>query len=204
MSENTMPLKLPRCLEDNEVTSLFSSIHSPRDSVLIKCLYYLGLRNSELTNLKACDVDIVNRKLHVINGKGSKDRIIPIPDLFLQELGNYLHGVDDFVFSNKSGSPLSTRHVRRIVKKYAVVSGIKNPHEVHPHTLRHSYATYLQNNDVPLNVIQSLLGHSKIDTTTIYTHLGIDSQKPLVNNAFSNTPQQSPPENRPKMVVIFY
>ena len=81
---------------------------------------------------------------------------------------------------------LSDRHIRRIVKAYAVKAGIRKPEEVHPHTLRHSYATFLQNQGTPLNVIQETLGHSNIETTTVYVHLGIDKKKELIEKAFSS------------------
>jgi integrase/recombinase XerD len=79
---------------------------------------------------------------------------------------------------------LSDRHIRRIVKGYAIKAGIRKPEEIHPHTLRHSYATHLQNQGLPLNAIQQILGHENIETTTIYLHLGTERIRDLVEKAF--------------------
>jgi len=125
--------------------------------------------------------------IKIIHGKGKKDRYVPIPaNSFLTDLsksvGNKKNG---YLFSfGKSHHLLSGRHVQRIVKKYAIKSGLRKPEEVHPHTLRHSYATHLQNQGIPLNAIQEVLGHADISTTTIYLHLGMDRIQSLIENAF--------------------
>jgi site-specific recombinase XerD len=148
---------------------------------LLKSLFFLGLRNSELEKLRIEDIDIINGNVKVVQGKGSKDRYVPLPsDEFVEELKKYTE-------NRQTGKLfyISDRHIRRIVKEYAVKAGLRKPEEVHPHTLRHSYATHLQNQGIPLNAIQELLGHSSIDTTTIYVHMGTDKKKELVRKAFS-------------------
>lgn len=178
-----MARKLPRFLSLAEVEAMFKvSSGNRRDNILMKCMFHLGLRNSEVQNLRAEDIDFINGNVKVVQGKGKNDRYVPIPmKAFASELKSY-------VGENKTGKLfyISDRHIRRIVKDYAVKAGVRNPEEIHPHTLRHSYATFLQNQGMPLNVIQQLLGHSKIDTTTIYVHLGMEKKKELLEEAFKD------------------
>ena len=177
-----MARKLPRFLSDSEVKAMFElSRDHPRDNLLLKSMYYLGLRNSEVINLRYEDIDFINKTVKVVMGKGEKDRYVPVPS---QEI---LDQFQAYTEDRRTGRVflLTDRHLRRIVKNYAVKANIRNPGEIHPHTLRHSYATHLMNKGLPLNYIQELLGHSKIDTTTIYVHLGIDKKKELVTKAFS-------------------
>ncbi len=177
-----MGQKLPRFLSPLEVKEMFKASYSnKRDNLILKCLFYLGLRNSELQKLRIEDIDLINDNIKVVQGKGKKDRYVPIsyPKL-IADLKNWIG-------ENREGLLfyISDRHIRRIVKQYAFAAGIRKPEEVHPHTLRHSYATYMQNKGLPLNSIQGLLGHKNIETTTIYTHLGIDKVKELAEKALS-------------------
>lgn len=179
--------KLPRILSSEEVAEMFRvSAGNSRDNMLLKCMYYLGFRNSEVRTLRTEDIDTINSTVKVVQGKGKKDRYVPIPEGFSKELRAYVKNMDGFVFGGRSGKEgtLSDRHIRRIVKSYAKTANVRKWEEIHPHTLRHSYATHLQNNGVPLNVIQSMLGHERIETTTIYTHLGIDKAREFVDQAF--------------------
>ncbi|UCC92001.1 MAG: tyrosine-type recombinase/integrase [Candidatus Aenigmatarchaeota archaeon] len=159
-----------------------ASADSPRDNLMLKCMFYLGLRNSEVQNLRIEDIDMINGNVKVVQGKGEKDRYVPIPTkAFASELSSavgYQHTGKLFLVSD--------RHIRRIVKQYAVKAGVRKPEEVHPHTLRHSYATFLQNQGTPLNVIQDILGHARIDTTTIYVHLGMEKKKEFIEKAFGD------------------
>jgi len=187
MEKGIMARKLPRFLTPNEVAEMFRvSAERKRDSMLLKCMYYLGLRNSEVRTLHKDDIDTINNTVKVVQGKGKKDRYVPVPEGFSRELRTYIKPLDGFVFQGRSGKEgtLSDRHIRRIVKSYAKTTNVRKWEEIHPHTLRHSYATHLQNNGVPLNVIQSMLGHERIETTTIYTHLGIDKAREFVDQAF--------------------
>jgi site-specific recombinase XerD len=175
--------KLPRFLSFPEVEAIFkASSDNSRDNLMLKCMFYLGLRNSEVQNLRIEDIDLVNRNVKVVQGKGEKDRYVPIPT---KTFASELQSAIGFQHTGKLFL-VSDRHIRRIVKQYAVKAGIRKPEEVHPHTLRHSYATFLQNQGIPLNAIQELLGHSKIDTTTIYVHLGVEKKKELLEKAFGD------------------
>ena len=174
--------KLPRFLTLEEVKAMFNVAENERDKLILKCLFYLGLRNSELINLKIEDIDLINGNVKVVQGKGKKDRYVPIPNKeFADELERYIG-------DRREGKLffITDRHVRRIVKYYARKAGIRKYEEVHPHTLRHSYATHLQNSGVPLNVIQQILGHERIETTTIYVHLGVQKIKEYVEAAFKS------------------
>ncbi|MBN2101743.1 MAG: tyrosine-type recombinase/integrase [Candidatus Aenigmarchaeota archaeon] len=179
-----MARKLPRFLSFAEVSAMFDeSKVSVRDNMLLKCMFYLGMRNSEVTDLLAGDIDIINGNVKIVQGKGAKDRYIPIPTVqFKQELKDFISnkGPDEKAFY------ISGRQLRNIVKRYAETAKIRRFEEVHPHTLRHSYATLLQNRDTPLNIIQNLLGHARIETTTIYVHMGIEKMKEHVTKAFEN------------------
>jgi site-specific recombinase XerD len=180
--------KLPRFLTMEEVKHMIAASEmNRRDCMIIKCLFYLGLRNSELRGLQVDDIDFINRTVKIVQGKGNKDRFVPIPSRgFAAELrqlaGKRTSGL--LIEGRGIGSMLSYRHIRRIVKKYAIEAGIRKPEEIHPHTLRHSYATHLQNQGLPLNAIQQILGHENIETTTIYLHLGTERIRDLVEKAF--------------------
>ncbi len=183
-----MVKKLPRFLSLLEVEAMFkASSESKRDNLMLKCMFYLGLRNSEVQNIRIENIDFINGNVKIVQGKGNKDRYVPIPTKSfaseLQSAMGYQHTGKLFYVSD--------RHIRRIVKQYAIKAGIRNPEEVHPHTLRHSYATFLQNQGLPLNAIQELLGHSKIDTTTIYVHLGVEKKKELLEKAFGGQKTES-------------
>ena len=174
-----MARKLPRFLSLIEMDAVFNTSKAKvRDHVLLRSLFYLGLRNSELVNLKIDDIDLLNRTVKVVQGKGKKDRYVPIPKDFAEELTEYIKDRSGRLFG------ISDRQIRRIVKAYAVKAGVRKAEEIHPHTLRHSYATHLQNSGVPLNIIQEILGHENIETTTIYMHLGIARKREEVDKAF--------------------
>jgi len=182
-----MPRKLPRFLSPQEVNELFRvASASKRDMILLKCLFHLGLRNSEAQKLEVGNIDHVNQMVKVVQGKGKTDRYVPIPAAFAGELKGFMGERDSGLLFGGRGErgAMSDRHIRRIVKHYAKLARIRKCEEIHPHTLRHSYATFLHNRRVPLNEIQSLLGHKNIETTTIYTHLGIENLKRSVDMAF--------------------
>lgn len=182
-----MARKLPRFLTLREVKAMFKAAEgNQRDQLILKCLFYLGLRNSEVRNMRIEDMDLINRNVKVVSGKGKKDRYIPLPKSLLKPLEKWIGDREEgLLFPGRSeDNKISGRHLRRIVKKYAKRAWVRKPDEVHPHTLRHSYATYLQNKGVPLNVIQRVLGHANVETTTIYAHLGIDRIRGYIDEVF--------------------
>lgn len=188
-----MGRKLPRFLSKLEVKEIFRCAEeNHRDLLLLKGLYYLGLRNSEIQKMLIEDVDIINLMVKVVQGKRGKDRYVPVPQGFIDDLKQWISGKESGrLFQGRSKQDnsygaISDRHIRRIVKKYAKLAHVRKYEEIHPHTLRHSYATHLQNKGVALNIIQNNLGHKNIETTTIYTHMGIDQAKEAVNKAFED------------------
>ena len=180
--------KLPRFLTPLEIAEMFKfSEETPRDNILLKCLYYLGLRNSEAQNLLIDDIDVINKTVKVVQGKRKKDRYVPVPEGFSEELKAYTQEREGHLFPGRSKGKVSDRHIRRIIKFYAQKASIRKADEIHPHTLRHSYATHLQNSGVPLNIIQNMLGHERLETTVIYTRMGVEKAREWVDKAFSST-----------------
>jgi integrase/recombinase XerC len=153
-----------------------------RDRAILELLYASGLRVSELTGLNLADVDRKELMLRV-RGKGNKERIVPYGGKAEQALESYQplregilrkaggRGDRDAVFLNHFGTRLTSRSVGRIVKKYAHLANIN--WDLHPHSLRHAFATHLLSDGADLRAIQELLGHSSLSTTQRYTHASI-------------------------------
>jgi len=163
--------KLPDFLTKEETVRLISSIENPKHSLLIRLLYSSGLRISELLNLKIKDLNILEGHGWVRNGKGGKDRPFIIAHSLKEELINYTKNKSskEWLFVGWNNSPYDASSVREILKK--AVKKAKLSKKVHPHMLRHSFATHLiQNGYSPLEV-QPLLGHNSVNTTLVYVHL---------------------------------
>ena len=153
-----------------------------RDRAILELLYSSGLRVSEVEGLNTDDLN-VREGLVKARGKGKKERIVPVGGKAIEALKSYLiervlfkkkkllTGDDSALFLNKSGQRLTDRQIRRIVVKYARLTGIEG--QIGPHTLRHTFATHLLIGGADLRVIQELLGHSSLSTTQKYTHLDI-------------------------------
>ena len=174
------PKRLPEVLTKDEVNLLIESIHNPKHKLLIKLLYSAGLRVSELVNLKIQDLDFNNNIGWVRNGKGNKDRLFIIAKSISEELQEFINNSNSdsnsrtrYVFTGQNKSHLSTRTIQEIIKSACKKSKIgKN---IHPHTLRHSFATHLVQNRYDLGTIQNLLGHNSPKTTMIYVHMASPS-----------------------------
>ncbi len=162
--------KLPLVLSQKEVRSLLHCIQNPKQQFMIQLLYGAGLRVSELCNLRKKDLDLENSVGWVRQGKGRKDRRFIIPRSLVQKLMDYTRSCkeEDYVFKGYRGA-YSSRSVYEIVKRARKKAGIKK--KIHPHTLRHSFATHLVENGYDVERIQSLLGHSSVETTMIYVHV---------------------------------
>ena len=139
---------------------------------MVTLLYAAGLRVSELLNLKVKDFQFDENYGWVRKGKGGKDRPFIVAEKLKQEVQRWILKnelvVFDFLFGNKK-KKMSAQTVRKIIKK--AVKQAKIDKNIHPHTLRHSFATHLIENGYAVIDVQGLLGHSKVDTTLIYTHL---------------------------------
>lgn len=179
--------KIPEYLSIEEVDRLLNiNLNTPydyRNKAMLELLYATGMRVSELINLKLQDIDFDEDFVHVL-GKGEKERIIPMNDtskryllLYLQEYRPMLlkQKSSDYFFINNRMGKISRQGFFKIMKALCVQSGIKK--DVHPHILRHSFATHLLNNGANLRIVQELLGHSDISTTQIYTHISNEKKK---------------------------
>ena len=182
--EITIPKKdktLPQVLSEEEINQLLNapdltSEKGIRDYAVLEILYSCGLRVSEAANLQ---INQINEQEEIINilGKGKKERIVPIRKSALKAVKTYIsevrnkHLVIDkkAVFIGKNGKRMSRQTLYNIVVNNAKLAGIRK--EIHPHTLRHSFATHLLDNGADLRVVQELLGHTNIGTTQIYTHV---------------------------------
>jgi integrase/recombinase XerD len=177
--------KLPGTLTPRQMRALVeapSAEHGDlwvRDRAMLETMYAAGLRASEVGTLKLNDFNETLASIMVI-GKGNKQRLVPLGEPAVKAIGHYLKtcrpglarfrdGRDRFrLFLSFSGRPIERVAVWQIIKKYAAVARL---HDVHPHTLRHSFATHLLGGGADLRVVQELLGHSDINTTQIYTHV---------------------------------
>ena len=165
-----IPRKLPVVLNKEEVMLLINSISNEKHALMIKLLYSAGLRVGELVSLKIKDLDCSSEVGWVRNGKGGKDRPFIVSRKIKLELSKLICGrnVDSFLFVGRRGK-YSVRTIQEIVKKACKSTGIKK--NVHPHTLRHSFATHLIEEGYGLGTVQNLLGHSSPATTMGYVHL---------------------------------
>lgn len=163
--------RLPHALSDDQVRQLLGHVRNPIPRTCLATMYACGLRIGEATTLEIRSVDRANQVLRII-GKGDKERLALLPQPVLDELGTLwrTHRNPRWLFPNRCGDgPLNQRVLSHTFAAAADAAGIR--HGVTSHALRHSYATRLIENGVDLRVVQILLGHTRIATTTIYTHL---------------------------------
>ena len=175
-------LKLPTVLSLEEIENLMSVIdqstkEGQRNRAILETLYSCGLRISELTKLKFSDL-FFDEGFIKVEGKGSKQRLVPISHTAINEIGKYLYyrrqmdikkGYEDALFLSNRGKPISRIMIFHFIKQYAEMAGIKKT--ISPHTFRHSFATHLLEGGANIRAIQLMLGHEKITTTEIYTHM---------------------------------
>ncbi len=187
----TQGRKLPDYLSYEEVLSLFGAVdlstpEGHRNRAILEMLYGCGLRASELTELRIADLFASEQVVRVI-GKGNKQRLVPIAAQTLKYVQLYLEqrvemhpkqGSEDVLFLNRRGAKLSRVMIFNIVRGAATTAGIKK--DVHPHTLRHSFATHLVEGGADIRAVQQMLGHQNIATTEIYTHVSISALRSAV------------------------
>ena len=158
---------LPKVISKEKIKQLISSTENLKHRLIIKFLYSSGLRLSELLNLKRKDIDFDKNLIFVRKGKGNKDRITIIAKSIKEDLLRYYSNSQfntDYVFEGRKGK-YSKKSVQKVLEKAGKKIGIK----LHPHMLRHSFATHLLESGTDLRYIQALLGHSNIRTTLVYT-----------------------------------
>jgi len=175
--------KLPDTLSVEELDLLFNSLdlskpEGTRNKAILEVMYSCGLRVSELTELRISHIYAQEQCIRVI-GKGNKERLIPIGSSALKYISIYAENIrvqikvankcEDILFLNRRGGKLSRVMIFYIIKKATEQAGIRK--NIHPHTLRHSFATHLVEGGADLRAVQEMLGHESITTTEIYTHL---------------------------------
>ena len=171
---------IPSALTMDEVDILLNielnTIYDYRNKAMLELMYGAGLRVSELVSLKIFDIDTENSIIRV-TGKGKKDRLIPIGEYSMYYLNLYLErrslllkkDTTDYLFLNNHGKPITRQGFFKNLKKILQKQGL-NP-DIHPHSLRHSFATHLLDRGADLRSIQEMLGHESITTTKIYTEV---------------------------------
>jgi site-specific recombinase XerD len=173
--------KLPVVLNDAEVRALLKACDLLKHRLLIALCYGCGLRCAEVRQLRLGDVDTVRQMIHVRQGKGRKDRCLPMGTMLQRGIKSYIEAEKprQFLFEGSTGEAYSPRGAQWAITQAVKKAGIAK--EVSLHTLRHTYATHLLEQGVNILTIKELLGHAHIDTTMIYLHLA----RPSVNMAFS-------------------
>ena len=172
--------KLPKTLDVDQIKSLLeagtNSTIEIRDLAMFELFYSSGIRLSELAQLNLTDIDLTDKSLMVRSGKGGKSRMLPIGSKAVVAINTWLEhriksitSTETALFISTSGTRLGQRSIELRLKQWCKKKGIAE--NIHPHMLRHSFATHLLESSQDLRAVQELLGHSNISTTQIYTHL---------------------------------
>lgn len=178
--------KLPVYLTEQEIAALFNAVdlEQPqgfRDLLILKTLYYTGIRDGELVNLKMQDIVGDFEAFIVRSGKGNKDRIVPIHHHLAEMLRQYVQDFrkeseEKYLFLSNSGKGLNRGWIAHIVRK---CRDELNP-EIRPHSIRHSFATQLILNGVDLKTISELLGHQSLESTVVYVHISLERLREII------------------------
>ncbi len=200
-----MQRKIPEVFDKPMLLKLFTQMKNPR--YFMGCLlgFFCGMRIGEVCSLKKEDVNLDRMTLKVVQGKGKKDRIIPIPEDLHNPLQAYLEFAEgNYMFpsrENRDGhmcDRLLSKYFNDMLKKVGYDYIAYNDSRGAPrfkfrfHSLRHSYATYLLNNGADIRDIQALLGHADIQATQIYTHVSYERKQDVVNRIFNRKPEPKP------------
>jgi len=171
--------KLPVVLSKKEVWDMLCSCKLLKHRILIGLLYGCGLRCFEVRNVRLKDLDFDRRVLHVVQGKGKKDRLLPLSEHLIRGIKTYIEAEKpkDWLFNGqpeeRAGGDFDNRYSQRgvqwVVKQSAKWAGVRK--DVHVHTLRHSFATHLLEDGLDIITVKDLLGHVRIQTTMVYLHV---------------------------------
>lgn len=170
-------------MSTDEVRQIINSIENIKHKTIISLLYSTGMRLNEAANFKMEDIDSKTMRIKVVDGKGKKDRYVPLSIQLLQELRLYYIQYKPKVYlfnSSKGGIKYSPRSIQHILQQALIKLGLQSK-KYSIHTLRHSFATHLLDNGADLQVIQQLMGHHHIAQTVQYLHLTDKRFKALVN-----------------------
>ena len=200
--------KLPNTLDVDQVSQLLDrdqsncSLLLTRDIAIIELIYSSGLRLSELVSVDLDSIDISNRMIRVM-GKGSKEREIPVGGRAIKAIGRWLKirqtiscSGEKALFLSRNGKRLSARNVQLRLKQYARSQGMQQ--HLHPHKLRHSFATHILESSGDLRAVQELLGHADIGTTQIYTHLDFQHLAKVYDQAHPRAHKQRAKDKKSK------
>lgn len=171
--------KLPEVLSQAEVLKILNALDNKKHRAILFMIYSAGLRVGEVVRLKITDIDSGRMLIHIVQGKGKKDRYTTLSEIALVELRNYAkeYKPETWLFPGESSKEYITeRTVQRIFENARIKAGVKK--KVSVHSLRHSFATHLLEGGIDLRYIQELLGHASSKTTEIYTHV---TQKSIQN-----------------------
>jgi integrase/recombinase XerC len=191
------PKKMPEILSDKEVLKLLSQpsgddFKSCRDKAILELMYATGVRVSEVCSIRIMDIDYYTNSV-IVMGKGSKERYLPFYEKAKSAILDYIEfgrpellkrnkrEIPDELFLNFKGGALTPRGVRMIMDEITTKASLNM--KIHPHMIRHSFATSLLNNGADLRTVQELLGHVNLSTTQIYTHVSMEKLKEAYNNA---------------------
>lgn len=186
---------LPDFFSEKEIDTLLTANEKrtdklkDRDQALLMLMFASGLRASEVVNLTFNQVDFDNRIMKV-SGKGNKDRLVPFTNSAKESMLNYINGLrkdllkedTKYIFLNSKGNKMTVRGLEYILDEIEAKTGLYG--KIHPHMLRHSFATKMLNRGADLRTIQELLGHSSIETTSIYTHVAYENMKETYEKTF--------------------
>ena len=153
-----------------------------RNFLIIEFLYFTGVRVSELLSIRTKDFDFKNKSIKII-GKGKKERFIPLADVLVKRIQNFVQqfNVTEFLFTNEKNKKLYSKKIYRIVRDHLSKYSTKTNNS--PHILRHTFATHMLDNGADINAIKELLGHSSLNATQVYTHNSIEKIKNIYNKA---------------------
>ena len=174
---------LPKALSQDDVNMLINSpdvsnLLGMRDKAILELLYGSGLRVSEVSNLTTEDINLESQFVTIREGKGNKDRVVPLTPISCNALSLYINNrfstkpewrEEKHIFLNHLGTPLTTRSIARLIDKYA--RRLAMMMNITPHQFRHSFATHLLNNGADIRAVQEMLGHASLSTTQIYTRI---------------------------------
>lgn len=191
---------LPQFFYEEEMEALFNTVSNDakkglRDRVVIELLYATGIRVSELVNIRLMDLDMNLPGVKVL-GKGNKERFVPFGEFCRQSIEQYLEKFKPlkskshpYLIVNMKGDPITERGVRYLLND--VVKRTAGVTEIHPHKLRHTFATHLLNQGADLRTVQSLLGHVNLSTTGKYTHVSNQQLRKVYLNAHPRAKKES-------------
>ncbi|WP_145437236.1 tyrosine recombinase XerC [Staphylococcus hominis] len=191
---------LPQFFYEEEMEALFNTVSNDakkglRDRVVIELLYATGIRVSELVNIKVMDLDMNLPGVKVL-GKGNKERFVPFGEFCRQSIEQYLEKFKPlkgkshpYLIVNMKGDPITERGIRYLLND--VVKRTAGVTEIHPHKLRHTFATHLLNQGADLRTVQSLLGHVNLSTTGKYTHVSNQQLRKVYLNAHPQAKKES-------------